>query len=144
MPAQGPKKLVITKKLPAKKNNCLIVPYRLESLFRCPYNLKEVHEWGVKWDVLRVVPNEGDETEEFEAYMGSEGFDFKYPDVGYEICEEEDIDYSGDTEDEEEICPSCGMNGCPNEDEIERKYKLKQVHIELVSHIFKEPAINDK
>tara|TARA_R110002020_G_scaffold42937_1_gene125221 strand:- start:495 stop:752 length:258 start_codon:yes stop_codon:yes gene_type:complete len=78
------------------KNNCVTVNYTLTSDFRCPYNLKEVHKWFVKWDTLYVTQKVGGKEEEFEAIYASSEFDFKTPDYHSEqICNEEDISYFG-------------------------------------------------
>ncbi len=99
------------------KNNCVTVNYTLSSEFRCPYNLKEVYSWGVKWDCLYVTPKEGDEEEVFEAINAASEFDFKRPDDHRgEICEEKDIGYTRSEEEEELVeCDFCGKEEDPDE-----------------------------
>jgi len=76
-----------------KKNNCVSVKYEVYSDFRCPYDLKKVFGWWVKYNTLYIVVNEGDEAIEFDPYYNCvEQYDFKRPDE-VEIVEEEDIGY---------------------------------------------------
>lgn len=44
----------------------LQVVYYTNSLFDLDFDLKEVHDWWVKWDTLYVVHSEGEDPEEYE------------------------------------------------------------------------------
>lgn len=82
-------------------NNCLRVSYNVESYFRCPYDLNEVAEWSVKWNMLYVRVKKDDKDEDVKQYepVWEQEVDYKRPDVE-EIGDEEDIYYEPQADDE--------------------------------------------
>ena len=62
------------------KNLC-VAKYTTYSAWELDFDLETCHKYWVKWDILYVIRNEGDEPEEFEPDQeGSECLDYKNPD----------------------------------------------------------------